>query len=356
MNRKAAVENLKNGLWALGFAVGIWYFADQNVSRDAQVEVALVVQPASRDIAVTYIHPERNEPVEALRATVTLRAPQSVLNRVSEWRREALYRLKTDQRLNTDITIPVRDFEFPFPPEVSVYDPVPETIRIRLAELRQRRLGIDTDIDEATIPRGYEIERSVSPATIFASGPKEKMEPPPRLKTARIDVLEELLLRGWKPGDPRPPPEIDISPVRIESPDPAIVPDRAVSVRVRIALRPKRPAAQFSVRPVIEIPMREAFPYRLEPTNEFVQLTLSADQTLLEELAKPGVLEKKVRAIVRLRPKDLEDIRQNVGRAMPLPVEVWTAEEIRCLADKEIQINVDVRPWTPLPSPTPETP
>lgn len=348
------MESLKNALWAFGFAVGLWYFTDQNVSQEEQIAVRIKIEPRSPGIAVTYLDPETQEP----RGTppevkVTVRAPRSVLLKQGEWKKEARYVPKEDQKLNADLTLPVSKFEFPFPPEVRIKDTSPESITVRLAELVRRPVGIDVDVDETTIPRGFDIERTVTPATVYASGPKENMTPPPRLKTDRIDVLDQLALRNWKPGDLRPPPEVVIEPVQLVPPDPAIVPDRSVNVRVRIVLRAKPGERDFKVKPDLLLPAKESFPFHLEPTTEEVTVTIQGSTNDLDELAKPDVLAKRVRAVVRVSPKDLAELKKKVGTLVPFPVEVWTEAGLRNATDKEIIYNATVREWIP---PKPSSP
>jgi len=348
VSRKSAVEAAKNALWAFGFAIGLWYFADQNVSEEKSIRVRLKIDAPSPGMAVTYVEPEPSEGGHP-EVEVGIRGPKSALNKSNESWEEAHFRPKPDVKLNEDVQVRIdTEFRFNWPPEVKLTYARPDVLKVRFVRLDTARAGVEIDLDEATVPPGFEIERSVIPASLLVRAPSEKLEPSLRLKTERIDLLGELARQhGWRPGDRRSPPEIVVDEARVIPPDPAIVPERG-KVRVRIALRAKPRTKDFAVKPELLVPLKEAFPFRLEPTVEEITLTLSGPDAVLQELSDPAVLAKRERAVVRIPPQDLPELKKKVGTLVLYPVEVWTDDQIRNLtAEKDLNLKVNEAPATP---------
>ena len=153
MNRKNALDGMKNALWALGFAVGIWYLADQNISEDEPRRVRLKVVPPE-GITVTYLDHE-GRPTEQPWAMITVKAPRNILKKSGEWPDEASYALKPGVALHAPRQLEVRQFQFALPREVEIRETSPESITVLLGEERSAKLGIDLIYDEKSIPEAF---------------------------------------------------------------------------------------------------------------------------------------------------------------------------------------------------------
>lgn len=350
MNRKSTVEGLKNALWALGFAVGIWFLVDQNIRQvKDEIQVRLEVEPP-RGLTVTYLDSKENAPPTAF---IAVSAPKSVLEQRSDWRIKAVAHLKPESTpLNKEVQLSISAFDFDLPPEVELLkgSTRPQSIRIMLAELRKAELGVD--LDYASVPDGWEVEEyAVIPPAVLASGPKEQIDALTTLRTERVDVTKQLKYRHWEPGHRRRVP-IDL-PVRLVSPAPGVTCE--AMVEVRMVVRPRMAELAVEMVPDLVVPapgliVRDRLSprdqaFKLEPRpggGEKISFTLVGPENELAELKNPRVLAERVRVLAIVTPEQRKELPKVVDHLVSLPVEVKLPEGVQLRADKELRYDVNV--------------
>lgn len=349
MNRKHTIEGLKNALWALGFAVGIWFLIDQNIRETKNdIPVRLEVKPPSGEITVTYL--------DGREAFITVSAPRNVLDKRADWNISAVKRLKAAEApLNQELPLSVSEFEFVnLPPEVEIVKSEirPQAIRVVLSQRATAELGVN--IDYTNVPEGWEVDDStisITPPALQASGPREKMQAGVELRTETIDILKQLKYRRWTPSH--------LLPVTIEMPSRVLASDAGITsdgiVQVRLVVRPKMTPMEVTRVPDLVVPLpgllvkdritgkEQAF--RLEPQSgggEAVKFTIVGPDAILKELKDPKVLNERVQALAIVTPKKLSELPNNIGKYTKLPVELRLPEGVRLESEKELSIDVSV--------------
>jgi hypothetical protein len=350
VTRKSTIEGLKNALWALGFAVGIWFLVDQNIRQTKDdIQVRLEVEPP-RGLTVTYLDSKENA---APLAVIAVSAPKNVLEKRTDWRITATARLKPESApLGKEIELPVGAFDFDLPPEVELLKGSirPQTIRIMLAELMKAEVGVD--LDYANVPEGWEVEEyAVIPPAVLASGPKQRMEAIQTLSTERIDVAKQLKYRHWEPNWRRRV-ALDL-PARLVSPAPGVTADTVVEVRMTV--RPKLAEVQVEVEPQLVVPMPGLVvrdpstgkdrAFKLEPRpggGEKILLTLIGPDTVVNELKNPKILQERVRALAIVTPEERRELPKLVDHLVSLPLDVKLPEGVQLRAERELRYDVNV--------------
>jgi hypothetical protein len=342
MNRKNAVEGVKNALWALGFAVGIWFLVDQNIRRTLNdVPAQLFVEPPP-GVTVTYLTSDGKPP----EATVKLSAPTNVLEKRPEWRLHGVYNMKqATVELNKELQLRTSEFEYNLPPEVDLLKEEIQPQSIRVVFAKQERVEVAVHLDYTNVPDGWEVaEYETIPASVEVSGPKEKVDALAELRSEKIDVARQLKFRRWEPTQQRP--------VAVDSPlhvimAPGLSCDAAV--QMHMIVRPKM--REMPVEMVPELALAVPLPgltiggrcYKLEPRpgGERVSITLVGPENELAELKNPKTLAERVRAFAIITPDLRKELPNKVEKLVSLPVEVKLPEGIQRV-DKELRIDVNV--------------
>lgn len=343
MNRKNAVESVKNALWALGFAVGIWYIANENISEEAPITVRLRVEPPKKGITVTYLDASTNEAITAPEATLFVRAPRNVLNDKAQWR-EGVYEFKTLPDLNADHPLNVASqFRFGFPPEVEIREATPSSIKVRLSEVLRKQLGIDLKIAPASVPEGWLVDSwTLRPWSIWASGPKEEMQRNPRFTTAEINIQEQLALQGWSPTQGRDPPVLEVS-LRdlLVPPAPGIRGEESAIAYIKLKAAPSE--VEFTnIQPALVMPL-PGLPYKFEPRNPFISFTVRGPAQELAALVRKhedGTAPIPVYAV--LSPEKQKQL--HVNKTLQLDVRVYLPPGLECV---QKELTYDVTPTEP---------
>ena len=350
MRRSRFINNVKDVLWAGAFAGALWFLVDQNTRQfKDEIPVRLVVEPPV-GYTVNYLT-QGNVPPDA---TIAVSAPRSVMEKLSEWRgRVGTYSLGqiAPSEVGKELTLKVKDFDFVLPPDVKL-EPngiQPQTIRVVIDVMKQALLAVDLKY-EGPLPEGFEIDdHGVVPATVWASGPKDKMEAEPHLETEKINVQEQLRLVGWRPAE-KPRPEISV-PVHVKAPEGSGISPVGAGTLVMawVRLRPKQMELPREVQPELLIPV-PGFRYKLTPLAgaEKVKCTLVGPELDLKEPGLAATLSK-LRALAVVPPGKLGEIEQNVGKIYKLDVEVVAPPGIR-VKDAQQKYDVNVSEWAPPPT------
>ena len=355
-------ESLKNALWALGFAMGVWFLVDQNMRETIEeVPATLAVYPPE-GISVAFIDPEGGTP----RAFVAISAPRNVLDKRSEWTLQGTYNISAPVVLGKEIPIPLSEFRFNLPPEADLVEKLshPPSVRIVLAE--QKRASLTVDVVYANVPTGWEVDQDsviAEPPIIDATGPKDVIGRDPHVKTEPIDVRKQFEYKHWKLTDSRER-QLDLAGVLTHADVGVKV---AGVVRVSMLVKPALSERSFDVVPEIVAPVPglvfkdpvtlKDVAYRLDPPagSEKVTVTLRGLEADLEQLKDPKIREERGFRVLAIVPREAAVLfPKRVGLSTPLPVDVKLPDGVTLKGDKKLTYDVTVNlVESPAPQPVP---
>lgn len=298
MTRPGLLDRGKSALWALGFAVGMWYLIDYNTRTDrTDIEVALRIDPPT-GLTVEYLGDIERGPDNYPRGRIAVKGPRRVLE---SWvPKEGVYTVKqrpTDEDFRKERRVAVRDFDFFLPEEVQLDEDTvrPTEIVYRLAEIEKGLVRVRVDwVPDRRDPPGYAVATvDATPPLIEARWPKGAVPPSERrllaLLTSKVDVLSELEARGWKPDSPEPPPTLSLRLLVTGASQSGVEPlEKYVNVTIRF--KASASVAEIKVRkvPHVAVPLQTKVPrIRHGPdVADEVELILRGPPTEVNEAAK----------------------------------------------------------------------
>jgi hypothetical protein len=206
MTRGAVRDWLKSILWALGFAIGMWYVIDYNTRTTREgVEIALRIEPPT-GLTVEYAVAEPPP-----RARIAINGPRRA---VDSWApKDGVYRIAravAPEDIGKELRVPITEFNLSLPEDVDLVREKTEPVEVvyRLLETQTAPLKVRGEM--ANEPPGY--RAAFEPLWADARGPRAAMSQPGQvLVSERVDLLAHLEREGWRPDSGRPPPPLRIS-------------------------------------------------------------------------------------------------------------------------------------------------
>ncbi len=370
MTRPGLLDRGKSALWALGFAVGMWYLIDYNTRTDrTDIEVALRIDPPT-GLTVEYLGEIERGPDNYPRARIAVKGPRRVLE---SWvPKEGVYTIKqapTPDEYRKERRAAVRDFDFFLPEEVDLDENAvrPAEIVYRLAEIEKGlvRVRVEWAAPERRDPPGYTVASvDISPPQVEARWPRGTVPPSERrVITSKIDAVSELEARGWKPDSPEPPPLLPLRVLVTGNPGSGVEPlEKYVNVTIRF--KPSANVAEIKIRkvPHLAVSLETKIPrvkHGPDVADE-VELILRGPPTEVNDAAKERLaglvdvylLPKEGRwGESRLKPPQPggPDYSELLPQELPETLEVRVGRErlpptVEVLVPKR-EFTVDLDPW-----------